>query len=164
VLVASLGTGSILSAAAEVVLPTGNKDKGFGEGVVRVEPFVAFGQELPGNSFLHLQAGAEIPMKEATGVETKGFLRGALGTSITSGKYGRTFSPIVEGVAFRELVAGAPTALDVVPQMQISVSRRQHILASLGASIPALEREGRSVAAMAYLLWDWYDGGLTDGW
>jgi hypothetical protein len=164
VLVASVNTGSILSVAGEVVLPTGNKDKDFGEGVVRIEPFVAFGQALPWNSFLHLQAGAEIPLKEATGVETKGFLRAALGTSITSGKFGRTFSPIVEGVATRELAAGAPTALDVVPQMQISVSRRQHILASLGASIPVLERDGRSIAAMAYVLWDWFDGGLTDGW
>jgi hypothetical protein len=164
VLVASVDTGSILSVAGEVVLPTGNKDKGFGAGVVRIEPFVAFGQALPWNSFLHLQAGAEIPLKEATGVETEGFLRAALGTSIPSGKFGRTFSPIVEGVAKRELLAGAPTSLDVVPQMQISVSRRQHILGSLGASIPALNREGRSIAAMAYLLWDWYDGGLTDGW
>jgi hypothetical protein len=164
VLVASLRTGSILSIAGEVALPTGNKDKGFGKGVVRVEPFLSFGQSLPWNSFLHLQGGAEIPTKEASGVELEGFLRAALGTSIVNGKFGRTFSPIVEGVAFRELASGATTSLDVVPQVQISVSRRQHILASLGANIPALNREGRDVAAMAYVLWDWFDGGLSQGW
>jgi hypothetical protein len=71
---------------------------------------------------------------------------------------------MVEGVAFRELASGATTSLDVVPQIQISISRRQHILGSVGASIPALNREGRSTAAMAYLLWDWFDGGLTQGW
>jgi hypothetical protein len=131
---------------------------------VMLEPFVAFGQALPWDSFLHLQAGAEIPTKEASGVESEGFLRAALGTSIVNGEYGRTFSPMVEGVAFRELTSGATTSLDIVPQVQISVSRRQHILGSVGASIPAMNREGRNVAAMAYLLWDWFDGGLGDGW
>jgi len=164
VLLASLATGSILSVAGEVVLPTGNEDKGFGKGVVVLEPFVAFGQALPWDSFLHLQVGAEIPTKESSGAEAEGFLRGALGTSITNGKYGRTFSPMVEGVAFRELASDARTTLDIVPQVQISLSRRQHILASLGANVPALNREGRSVAAMAYLLWDWFDGGLLEGW
>jgi hypothetical protein len=164
VLVANLGTGSILSLAGEVILPTGNKDKGFGKGVVRVEPFLSFGQSLPWSSFLQLQAGAEILTQESSGAENEGFLRAALGTSVISGKYGRTFSPMVEGVAFRELTGGATTSLDVVPQMQISLSRRQHILGSVGASIPALNREGRSTAAMAYVLWDWFDGGLTQGW
>jgi hypothetical protein len=163
-LLASLETGSILSVAGEVALPTGNHDKGFGKGVVMLEPFVAFGQLLPWDAFLHLQAGAEIPTKEASGVELEGFLRAALGKSLVAGKYGRTFSPMVEGVAFRELASGATTSLDVVPQVQISVSRRQHILGSLGASIPALNREGRSIQAMAYLLWDFFDGGLTEGW
>ena len=164
VLLASLGTGSILSLAGEVVLPTGNRDKGFGKGVVIIEPFVSFGQVLPWGSFLHMQAGAELPAKEATGVEAEGFLRAVLGTSLTAGRHGRTFSPMVEGVAFRELTSGAATALDVVPQIQIALSRRQHILASLGASVPALEREGRNVRAMAYLLWDWFDGSLLEGW
>jgi mono/diheme cytochrome c family protein len=163
-LVASMETGTILSVAGEVALPTGNRDKGFGKGVVIIEPFVALGQACPWESFLHLQAGAEIPTKESSGVELEGFLRGALGTSVFHGKYGRTFSPMIEGVAFRELTSGAATSLDLVPQLQISLSRRQHILADLGASIPVLSREGRSVAAMLYLLWDWYDGGLAEGW
>jgi hypothetical protein len=163
-LVANHGTGTILSVAGEVVLPTGNEDKGFGKGVILFEPFIAFGQALPGESFLHLQAGAEIPTEESDGVEMEGFVRGALGTSLTSGKFGRTFSPMVECVAVRELASGATTSLDIVPELQISLSRRQHILASLGASIPTLNREGRSVAAMAYVLWDWFDGGLLEGW
>lgn len=164
VVLASLGAGSILSVAGEVILPTGNKDKGFGKGVVLLEPFVSFGQALPWDSFLHVQVGAEIPTKEVSGVELEGFARAALGTSIVNGKYGRTFSPMVECLVFRELASGAPTSVDVVPQIQVSLSRRQHILGSVGASIPGLDREGRSTAAMAYLLWDWFDGGLTEGW
>ncbi len=164
VVLASLGAGSILSVAGEVILPTGNKDKGFGKGVVLLEPFVSFGQALPWDSFLHVQVGAEIPTKEASGVELEGFARAALGTSVVNGQYGRTFSPMVECLVFRELAGGVPTSVDVVPQIQVSLSRRQHILGSVGASIPTLNREGRSTAAMAYLLWDWFDGGLTEGW
>jgi hypothetical protein len=162
--IASLDTGTIFSVAGEVILPTGNQSKGFGVGVVRVEPFVALGQMLPWESFLHLQAGVEIPTKEATGVETEGFARAALGTTFIHGRHGRSISPMVEAVAFRELTSGATTALDIVPQVQMALSRRQHVLASVGALIPALEREGRYLQVMAYVLWDWIDGGLLEGW
>jgi Cytochrome C oxidase, cbb3-type, subunit III len=164
VLIASRDTGTILSVAGEAAFPTGNKDNGFGKGVVVFEPFLSFGQILPWDFFLHLQTGAEIPAKDTSGVETEGFLRTALGRSLVWGKFGRSFTPMVEAVAFRELKGGAPTSLDLVPQMQISLSRRQHVLASLGASFPTMNREGRSPQAMAYLLWDWFDGGLFEAW
>jgi hypothetical protein len=52
----------------------------------------------------------------------------------------------------------------VVPQFQVTLSRRQHVRLSLGASIPATNRSGRSTQAMAYFLWDWFDGGLFEAW
>lgn len=163
-LVANRSTGSVLSVAGEIVLPTGNKDKGFGKGVVLFEPFVAYGQVLPADAFMHLQAGVEIPTKEAAGVETEGFARAALGRTFVQGAYGRSWSPILEASAIRELASGATLSLDLVPQMQISLSRRQHILASVGGSIPVLAREGRSSQVMFYLLWDYADGGLFQAW
>jgi hypothetical protein len=164
VLVASRDTGTILSIAGEAALPTGNKDKGFGRGVVVFEPFMSLGQSLPLDFFLHLQTGAEIPAKESSGVETEGFVRTALGRTFAWGKFGRSFTPMVEAVAFRELKGGVPTSLDLVPQMQVSLSRRQHILASVGASFPTMNREDRSPQAMFYVLWDWFDGGLFEAW
>jgi mono/diheme cytochrome c family protein len=163
-LVGSLQAGTALSIGAEAVLPTGNKDKGFGKGVVVFEPFLAFGQLLPWDSFLQAQVGAEIPAQEGDGVENEGFVRGVLGTTFTHDTFGRTFTPMVEAIGFREIASGATTALDLVPEIQISVSKRRHILACLGARIPTLNREGRGPAAMAYLLWDWFDGGLLEGW
>jgi hypothetical protein len=163
-LLASLSSGTVLSVAGEVILPTGNKDKGFGKGVVLFEPFVALGQALPLDSFASAQAGVEIPTKEASGVETEGYARVALGRTFVHGSYGRSFTPMVEASAVRELAGGATTALDVVPQMQFSLSRRQHVLASLGGSIPVLAREGRSSQVMFYLLWDYADGGLFQAW
>ena len=52
----SAGSGSILSLAAEVKLPTGNEDRGFGVGTTVFEPFVSFGQLLPLNGFFQFRS------------------------------------------------------------------------------------------------------------
>lgn len=164
VLVANADTESIVSLAGEVIFPTGNDSKGFGKGVFIFEPFMSFGQALPWDSFVHVQTGAEIPLEEKDGVANEGFLRTALGTSFIWQKHGRTFSPIVEAVTFRELKSDVPTSMDLVPQLQVTLSRRQHVMASVGAEFPTLNRAGRSPQVMCYLLWDWFDGGLFEAW
>jgi hypothetical protein len=121
VLAHSLERGHILSAAGELILPTGKESVGLGSGVTVFEPFVAFGQLLPADSFVQAQVGLELD-------------------------------------------DGATVHWDVVPQMQVSLSRRQHILINVGARIPVNERAGRSTQVIAYFLWDWFDGGLLDGW
>jgi len=164
VLWANLNSGTILSLAGEVGLPTGNADKRYGKGVFLFEPFLALGQRLPWNSFLHFQTGAEIPLQEKQGVELEGFSRLALGTTFTQKHFGRCWSPMIEAVAFRELTADAPTLLDLVPQMQVTLSRRRHVRVSIAATIPTLHRTGRDPQAMVYFLWDWFDGGLFEAW
>ena len=49
---------------------------------------------------------------------------------------------------------------DVVPQMQVSLSKLQHVLLSVGVRVPLNEREDRKPQLLTYLLWDWFDGGL----
>jgi hypothetical protein len=160
VLAHSLRRGSILSIAGEVILPTGDSAKGFGKGTTCLEPFLAFGQILPGDAFVHVQTGAEIPVD---GSPVEAFARLAGGVSFDTGRYGRSWSPMVELVGYRELEEGQKTHADVVPGMQVSLSRRKHILAMAGAKIP-LDERSRPVQVMAYLLWDWFDGGLFEAW
>ncbi len=38
------------------------------------------------------------------------------------------------------------------------------VRAEVGVRIPLTDRDGRETAIMAYLLWDWFDGGLFEGW
>ena len=71
---------------------------------------------------------------------------------------------MVEVLAARELVSGAETEWDIVPQMQVTLSRRQHIMVSAGIRQPVNAREERGRAFLTYLLWDWFDGGFFDGW
>ena len=71
---------------------------------------------------------------------------------------------MVELLATRDLESGATLHWDVVPQVQATLNRRQHIMASAGVQLPLNDRRGRGTRVMFYLLWDWWDGGLFDGW
>jgi hypothetical protein len=154
--------GRILSLGGEVLLPTGKENLGLGGGVTRIEPFVAFGQILPRDGFFQFQGGVEKAL--TGGTPTEAFWRSALGMTLVEGRFGRSWSPIVEVVGARELEGGAPVLWDVVPQVQVSLSKRQHILFSVGVRVPANERSGRNPQVLSYFLWDWFDGGLFDGW
>jgi mono/diheme cytochrome c family protein len=160
----SLRSGSILSLFGGVVLPTGNKSRGFGTGTTTFETFAAFDQLFPTNTFVQFQSGAELPRHTDIAPQTV-FWRTAVGQSFAANQgLGRLWSPMVEFVADRDLVTGAKTRWDVVPEMQVTISRRQHIRANVGFLKPFANTEGRQSQVVFYLLWDWADGKLTEGW
>jgi hypothetical protein len=51
-----------------------------------------------------------------------------------------------------------------VPQIQVTLSKRKHIMFNIGVRLPLNETSDRNSAIMGYLLWDWFDGGLFEGW
>jgi len=155
---------AILSGFGEMALPTGNSDKGLGRGVTTFTFHLLAAQILPGNSFLQAQAGTDQPTETATAPRTL-FWRVNVGKTFSEEDgLGRQWSPMIEVVSDRNFVAGAPSLIDVVPQFQVTLSRRQHVRADVGWQIPASNREGRSTQVVFYLLWDWFDGGLFEGW
>jgi hypothetical protein len=98
------------------------------------------------------------------GADNEAFWRLVLGRSVTEGAFGRTWSPMVELLGAREFGVGHSAAWDVVPQVQVTLSRRQHVMVNVGVRIPVNERRDRRVQVLTYFLWDWFDGGLFDGW
>ena len=92
------------------------------------------------------------------------FLRLVLGRGFTSGRFGRTWSPMVEALAARELNSGEDTNWAVVPQFQVTLNTRQHIRLNVGVRTPLNNRSERNTQVIAYLLWDWFDGGFLEGW
>jgi hypothetical protein len=74
------------------------------------------------------------------------------------------WSPMLEVIADRDFRSGAKTDWDLLPEMQVTISRRQHIRANVGVRIPAANTAGRGPQVLFYLLWDWQDGRLTEGW
>jgi mono/diheme cytochrome c family protein len=160
----SLERGSIVSGGGEVTFPTGKEDLGLGGGLTIFEPFVAYGQILPRDGFLHAQAGLEFP-KGRPDANNEAFWRTAIGWSVTqNGGTGRTWSPMLELVGARDFAKGERARWDIVPQVQITLNKRGHIMLNGGIQIPVNERNGRGKKVMVYLLWDWFDGGFLSGW
>jgi hypothetical protein len=93
------------------------------------------------------------------------FLRAALGKSFAERDgYGRLWSPMLEITGERDLEDRARTQWDVIPELQVTLSDRQHVRASLGFRIPFTQTADRPRQIMLYVLWDWLDGGLREGW
>jgi hypothetical protein len=159
----SLPSGTILSLTGEVILPTGNMDRGLGKGTVVFEPFVTAGQILPADFFVQTQFGVELPLDRSRATE-EAFFRGVLGRTFTQGRFGRAWSPMVEILGARELVSGETTQWDLLPEIQVTLNRRQHIMLNAGVRFPLTDAEARSTQLLVYLLWDWFDGGLFAGW
>ncbi|MDX1648941.1 MAG: c-type cytochrome, partial [Myxococcota bacterium] len=153
-----LARGTILSAAAELRLPTGDDAEGFGLGTAAFEPYLAWGQLLPLGLFLHAQAGLELPFDEDR-AEDEAFWRLAVGRSFVSGRFGRVWTPMVELLGARPMTAGADVDWDLVPQLQVTLNRRQHVRLALGVRVPVTDGATRDTRVLAYLLWDWFDGG-----
>jgi mono/diheme cytochrome c family protein len=91
------------------------------------------------------------------------FARSAFGASFSRG-FGRQWSPMLELVADRDLHTDAITNWDLVPQFQVTLNTRQHIRADLAYRVAINNTAGRANEVMFYFLWDWFDGGLFEGW
>jgi hypothetical protein len=77
---------------------------------------------------------------------------------------GRIWSPMFEILGSRDLINRAKNDWDVVPQMQVTLSRRQHIRASAGVRVPVNDTAGRPIQVQFYILWDWQEGSFLHGW
>jgi hypothetical protein len=163
VLFDSLSRGSIFSAGGELTLPTGSELKGLGKGVAMFEAFGTVSQILPRDGFLHAHTGIEVPADSAQAAQAA-FWRLAVGKSFMTNRWGRTWSPMVEMLVARDLEKNAETEWDVLPQLQVSLSTRQHVLLNVGVRAAVSQRRERRASVLVYLLWDWFDGGFLSGW
>jgi len=155
---------TIVSGFAELALPTGNSDKGLGSGTTTFSFHAMGGQILPGSSFVQGQIGTDQPANTDVAARTL-FWRVNVGKSFRQEDgLGRLWSPMFEVVGDHDFAIGAPMLVDVVPQFQVTLNRRQHVRANLGLQIPASYRQGRPKQFVFYLLWDWFDGGFLEGW
>ena len=155
---------SIVSVAGEVDAPTGDAAKGTGSGSTIFEMYGAYGQILPKATFLQFQSGVELPVHPDI-VPRAFFARTAFGKTLAPDHgLGRTWTPIMELVADRDFAKAASTNWSVVPQMQIPLSKRLHVLGSIGVSLPVNNTADRQKQLMFYLLWDFADGSLKEGW
>ena len=161
-LYASVDNGRIISAGGEIVLPTGRSSSGLGSGTTVFEPFVLFGQAVGGTGFVQAHAAVEWPADRAKAARET-FVRAAVGNSFLQDRgFGRAWTPMAEILWARP--EGGPSEWDVVPQVQVTLSKLQHVAIAAGARIPLNGRDQRHTQVMTYFLWDWFDGSLFDFW
>jgi len=161
-LYASYDRGSIFAAGGAVTLPTGKEELGLGNGFTIVEPFAMWGQMIGTSAFVQTHVGYEVASDQTRG-QNEGFVRTALGYTVAQDRgFGRAWTPMLEVLAAKP--EGGAAEWDLVPQMQISLSKLQHILFSVGVRVPINERDERKPQVLAYFLWDWFDGGLFQFW
>ena len=159
---ANVRTGGIGAAGLEVILPTGKEQLGLGSGVTVFEPFAMWGQVLPRNAFVQLHGGVELPTDSAK-AQRELYFRTAVGTTIAQNRgLGRAWSPQVEVLWARP--QDGPSEWDVVPQLQVTLSKLQHVMIAGGIRIPVSQRQDRPTQGLVYLLWDWFDGGFFEFW
>jgi mono/diheme cytochrome c family protein len=160
-LVASRRSGTIVAAGGEVAFPTGDAGAGLGSGYAVIEPFAMVGQLLPHNAFVQAHGGLEISANGSAATEA--YLRTAAGfTYLADRGFGRAWSPQIELLFARP--SDERAEWDVVPQMQVTLSKIQHVSVAGGVRIPLNQRDGRGIAVVTYLLWDWFDGPFTRFW
>jgi len=154
--------GRIWAVGAELALPTGDAQRGLGNPDAGGELYLAFGQALPSDAFIQSRLLVEGPLRSSATQEAA--LQLVVGKTWIAPEYGRSWTPMLEIIGNRELEQGVDGEWSLVPQLQVSLSLRQHVLLSIGASLPMDHRDRRDTRVLAYVLWDWYDGGLSQGW
>ncbi|MFN7917772.1 MAG: cytochrome c [Vicinamibacterales bacterium] len=160
----SMKKGSILSVGGEMVVPTGNRQVGTGGESTIFETYLAYGQVFKGQGFVQFHSGIELPVHQDE-VPKAYYLRTAIGKMFaTDGGHGRRWTPMVEFIGDRDVVKGEPMNWDIVPELQVPLNKRLHVLAGVGYRMPMNNKDGRPRQFMFYGLWDWMDGGLLQGW
>ena len=159
---ASLERGGIFAAGGAVTLPTGKENNGLGGGVTIWEPFAMYDQIIGSAGFVQFHGGIELPT-DNTKAPKEPFFRTALGYTFAQDQgFGRAWTPMTEILWAHP--AGEKSEVDLVPQMQVSLSKLQHILLNVGVRVPLTQRDERKPEFLTYFLWDWFDGGLTQFW
>ncbi len=160
----SYRTGSILSLEGKLSLPLGPAEPRLGDGAITFDGSILFGQRLPRSFFVQTQVGSQQPIR-TTDVPSVVYSHTAIGKSFReSGGLGRVWSPMLEFLADRDMQAFGKTNWDLAPQLQVSLSKRQHVRATIGLRIPASNVLDRHSELMFSIFWDWFDGSLREGW
>ena len=165
-------TKSLIGWGSEILIPTGNKAVG-GTGEWEVEQFLTYTQILPWRSYFLQQVGAEGTFKRHED-PIQAYARTTIGKTFLADKgFGRAFSVANEFVTTRNLAPGQNFSLSLTPQVQLTVSKRQHMRLGIGVNLPVVKGPPNPAIIINpvntrqltfYWLWDTFDGGFFEGW
>ncbi len=147
---------NILSAGLELKLPTGDEVKGLGTGTFTLIPYLAGGLEI--RDLIQFQTSLELetPFKRSKGDPQVNF---AVSSTVLTTQARQGLFPGLEFVASKNLASSEQT-LSVVPTLYWAVTKRGHVALSFGAEVPLSGEKSFDTRWLAFLMWDYADGGL----
>jgi hypothetical protein len=151
----SLERVAILSAQLELVLPSGDRDRGLGDGTVKFEPSLLYGQQV-GPIVFQGQLQGLAPVDESR--SDRGLrLRTAL--SVPLGPLRRDWWPTLE-LEGEENATRRDSTFFLTPQVYKAIRKRGHVAVALGVQVPVGGRDPFDYRIVGFLLWEYLDGGL----
>ncbi len=156
VLSAHTAARAITAAALEVVLPSGDRDRGLGDGTFTFEPSLLSGIALRQFVFQN-QVQAVLPL-DADRAERQ--MRYRLAGSYLTSSFKRGLVPSLE-IEFRhDLQDHSDEVLLLTPQLYTGLRFRGHVALRIGTQIPVAGTEPFDYRIGAALVWDYLDGEL----
>lgn len=156
VLLASREYGAIASLALDLVLPTGDRDRGLGDGTVGLGPSLRAGKTL-GPFVLQGEIKAVLPA-DVTLAPRRLLYRAALQLPLSSLKSG--WVPALEFEADAKIEGKGGDVYSLAPMIYKGLSKRGHVALAVGAKIPVAGAQTFDYQIGAFLLWEYLDGGL----
>lgn len=149
-------TMTILSIAFEAGLPTGDTQNGFSAGTFMLTPIVTAGKGIGDIIQLSGSAKLEMPLNASRGDPE---LQLSILSMLTLQESKQGFFPGCELLVKRNL-KDAEQSISVTPQLYWGITARGHLAISLGAELPLSGPRAFDRRIVAFVLWDYVDGGL----
>ncbi len=147
---------ALTAAALEVVVPSGDRDRGLGDGTFTFEPSFLSGIALRQFVFQN-QIQAVLPLDEGRADRQ---MRYRIAGSYVTSLLRRALVPSLE-VEFRHHLQGESNGvLLLTPQLYTGLRFRGHVALRIGAQIPIAGTDPFHYRIGAALVWDYLDGGL----
>ncbi len=147
---------ALTAASLEVVVPSGDHDRGLGDGTFTFEPSFLSGIALRQFVFQN-QLQAVLPLNEDRAARQ---MRYRIAGSYLPSPFRPSLVPSLE-VEFRHNLQGeSNNVLLLTPQLYTSLRLRGHVALRVGAQIPIAGTDPFHYRIGAALVWDYLDGGL----
>lgn len=136
----------IVSLGIDTVIPSGNEEKGLGQGTAFFEPFISAGALLR-DWYLQAQVKVELPVDP--GKADRAFVYNAY--------LGRDTSMAPNTWTLGVELNGENHEVSLTPQVRKGLTGTGALAMSIGAMVPINERDERGVRWVGYLLWEFLE-------
>jgi mono/diheme cytochrome c family protein len=157
VVYASLPARTIFSIATDLIVPSGDHDRGLGDGTTTFEPALLSGHGLPAGFVLQTQFRAVLPI-DVNRAPRHFLYRFALQYPLGPRK--NALVPALEFESAQKIEGTFTDYTVLAPTLYVPLSQRGHLALGVGAEIPVSDHRPFDYRLGAFLLWEYLDGGI----